>query len=182
MKKTIVHVISRTCSLNGWLAKWLCRHAPDFNIIFSPYSVEVGRNLSVETFLKLDDGDFLIQMDDDIYPLETTKNIFKPQDDVITYCGCPTRSVRGYNADGLLVPNCMCIPRTILEKIDPPWFLPRVTKSGSGWVKSEVRYFLEKLQKIGYTTKVVGQVGHISQVVLHFEGTRIAITQPKWIV
>lgn len=175
-----IHIVSRTCWINGWLAKWLFNHNKDFDIIFSPYSVSVGRNLSVEGFLETN-ADYLVQMDDDIYPLKDTQNIFVPNNDYVTYCGCPTQSLKGRHKDGQIVPNCMCIPRHILEEIQSNWFTPILNEKGSQWDTEESATFLNKIKNLGYSTKVVGEVGHISSMVARFDGDYIKINNPKWI-
>jgi len=176
-------VISRDGEVNPYLRSWLERHQIELATIRSKYGLSCERNASVEFFLDKTvrfGVRNLCLLDRDMYPLRETEAILTAPGDLV-YCGYTSqKGCLAHYGDKDLGAGCMRVSTKVLRAIKPPWFEFEYNKKGTAITLCECRYFLRKAEAAGFQSKMVGVVGHLSEMVVRPDPEDPTKIQVKW--
>lgn len=156
---------------NPELTAWLevVRKTCPVRMVYSQYDICLARRQSLANFLRDDvpaGCTHLVQIDEDMVPVETTDNILTAPGDLV-YCGYRgKRGRRGHYGDGDFGCGFSRISADLAGKMHVPASFNFVFNADStAVVGCECEVFRRHAQLLGISSLMVGVVGHLVEMV-----------------
>jgi hypothetical protein len=164
--KPVIDVISHRRQINPELAAWLeaVRRSHPVRTIYSQYDLPLARRQSLANFIAKDvpaGYTHLVQLDDDLVPVPTTEHILVEPGDLV-YCGIAGRSGKwGHYGDGDFGAACCRISAKLAADLEVATrFDYGFNADRTEMVRCECQVFNDQARRLGYTSRMVGAVGH----------------------
>lgn len=134
----------------------------------SEHGIAAARNQTVNDYLSRAEGfEYLLTIDADMVPLRESAAILRRDAGPLIYCGyCGRDGSPGHFGDGNLGAGFMRVHRTVFEKASKPWFLMSYNKEHDVKEECECLWFNRRALIAGYTSQMVGIVGHRQSAIL----------------
>ena len=160
--KISIDVISIDGTMGPVLRAWLDRNVELYHVHMGGKGIALAHNTSIEHFLSVDvpaGKEFLVQLDNDINPVASTINLFTGSDDLV-YCGKRGPDGSGHYGDGDFDCGCARMSADLLREMEPPWYFEPLSDDGTRPLMCACKYFRQKAEAVGRTSKMVGLVEH----------------------
>ena len=164
------HIVPR---LRGWMQR-MTAGGYEVREVRCRHNIDIERNASVDRFLKQDvptGARHLLMLDADMVPVAATEPILSASGDLV-YCGCRGQGgSHGHYGDGDLGCGCVRMSATMLEDMRKAddfrgWFSFGCNVDRTQQTACECHTFRDKARAAGFTSRMVGVIGHTVEAII----------------
>jgi len=173
MIKAVIDVHCYRRQPNPDLTAWLeiARRSFPVRMVYSHYDICLARRQCLANFLRSDvpaGYTHLVQIDEDMVPVESSERILTEPGDLV-YCGYRGRhGQKGHYGDNDFGCGCCRISAALAEAVRPDMALSFrfiLDEAGTGVAACECDVFRRLAGALGYTSRMVGVVGHLVEMI-----------------
>jgi len=171
-KRIVVDVFNHWRRIAPELAAWLeiVRRDCPVRTVYSDYDIAIARRQSLAHFLAEDvpaGYTHLVMLDDDLVPCGSTGNLLTADGELV-YCGTVgAHGRRGHYGDGRFGVACCRISAAVAARVDVATsFDFGFNEDRTEVTRCECQVFNDQARRLGYTSRMVGVVGHCVNIVV----------------